>query len=471
MGTLHYTADSKKRGVVLSTLNVGSESFGAPMPVFGVRTGTNPVPDKEWIAVNNFPNTPNLNRLAAAFTLEPPSITASGGMTSQSYFTYSNDGGHSWSPTNRIGPLNTSGSQVLLLPDGALVVIYWHFLNGYEMEGSSRIELQRSGDGGQTFGAPVTVASIPQLYEAPNTLNGNFFPSACSDRQAGVLYVTYNAVTNSTPLIMFTRSIDKGTTWSKPIKVNDTPGRKSVFNPAIAATPDGQHVTIVFYDTRNDPSGGLFVDAYLAESFDGGITWEGDVRLSEFPSDMRFAPKLMDLYSVGEYFGIVPALSFSTPGAAVWIDTRSGDPDPYLARITRTKGAPFEAWRKLRFSTNDLANATVSGENADTDGDGIPNLAEYAFGLEPGHPDQSPLRVFRSGPASAYRIAYERLAVLSAIRFEWQTSTDLINWTTLVPPLEIVGPGRDPSMEHVDVGFSGGCGDACFFCFTLQHSP
>ncbi|MEO8427659.1 MAG: hypothetical protein ABI651_11175, partial [Verrucomicrobiota bacterium] len=96
--------------------------------------------------------------------------------------------------------------------------------------------------------------------------------------------------------------------------------------------------------------------------------------------------------------------------------------------------------------------------------------AEYAFGLEPGHADQSPLRAFRSGPSYSNRISYERLAVLSDIHFEWQTSTDLINWSKAVPPLEIVGPGRDPSMEHVEVGFPGGC-DACFFRLILKQSP
>ena len=55
---------------------------------------------------------------------------------------------------------------------------------------------------------------------------------------------------------------------------------------------------------------------------------------------------------------------------ACWIDTRSGSSDPFSARIERTKGATFQTWRKLRFSTNDLANLAVSGEGADPDGDG-----------------------------------------------------------------------------------------------------
>ena len=65
--------------------------------------------------------------------------------------------------------------------------------------------------------------------------------------------------------------------------------------------------------------------------------------------------------------------------------------------INRTKGTTFDTSRKLRFSTNDLANLAVSGENGDQDSDGIPNLAEYAFGLEPNRTDVNLLGISR-GP-------------------------------------------------------------------------
>ncbi|MCI0538813.1 MAG: hypothetical protein L0Z50_26710, partial [Verrucomicrobiales bacterium] len=59
---------------------------------------------------------------------------------------------------------------------------------------------------------------------------------------------------------MFTRSIDRGKTWSIPIPVNDTPAKRSVFTPAIAASPDGQHLVIEFYDRRNDTGSGYLTD-------------------------------------------------------------------------------------------------------------------------------------------------------------------------------------------------------------------
>ena len=228
------------------------------------------------------------------------------------------------------------------------------------------------------------------LYTEPITMGRSVADtSATCDRQAGVIYVTHQAMVgvapNRTPSILFTRSIDRGLTWSPPVAVNDTPNRGGAFNPCVAVSPDGQHVTIAFYDKRHNTvtTGGNLVDYYLAESFDGGETWGPNLRLSDVSSDLRKAPLTADGRMLADYQGIVPALNFDAPGVAIWIDTRTGNPDPYSVRIQRTKGTTFETWRKLRFSTNDLANAATSGPDADRDGDGIPNLPNTRSATNP----------------------------------------------------------------------------------------
>src|SRR5437867_3780874 len=291
------------------------------------------------------------------------------------------------------------------------------------------------------------------------------FPSACSDRQTGVIYVAYQAFGDGRRRsIMFTKSIDKGRTWSTPVPVNDTPNNLSVFNPAVAVSPDGQHVIVEFYDKRNQTtaSAGNNADLYLAESFDGGDSWEPNIRLSDFSSDLRRAAVRGGSGGagvlLGDYQAIVPSLNFDTPGVAVWIDTRAGNNDPYAVRISRTKGTTFDTWRKLRFSTNDLANAAISGDNADPDGDGISNLAEYAFGLEPVRADTSPLKISK-GPGNTpptVLVAYERLAVLGDIQFSWQVSDNLVSWAAVSDEQEKITPGRDPSMQHVEASFPVG---------------
>ncbi|MCZ7639720.1 MAG: glycoside hydrolase [Verrucomicrobia bacterium] len=106
----------------------------------------------------------------------------------------------------------------------------------------------------------------------------------------GVLYVAYQAYWLGEPRILFTRSPDQGRTWTGPVPVNDTPNQRSVFNAAIAVTPDGQHVSVIFNDKRHDDGSGRWVDVYLAESFDGGLTWKPNLRLTEMASDLQLAP-------------------------------------------------------------------------------------------------------------------------------------------------------------------------------------
>jgi hypothetical protein len=45
--------------------------------------------------------------------------------------------------------------------------------------------------------------------------------------------------------------------------------------------------------------------------------------------------------------------------------------------------APLEAWRTSYFSPSELANPNISGDTAGPDGDGIPNLLEYALNGRP----------------------------------------------------------------------------------------
>lgn len=48
---------------------------------------------------------------------------------------------------------------------------------------------------------------------------------------------------------------------------------------------------------------------------------------------------------------------------------------------------PIDAWRASRFTPTELTDWGFSGDGADPDGDGVVNLLEYAFGLEPKIPD------------------------------------------------------------------------------------
>jgi hypothetical protein len=223
--------------------------------------------DKYWIAINTFRDSPTVNRIAVAFTLQ--------GGSNQIHSLYSDDGGSTWSPLHALGSTNVTDALPYFLPDGSLAVLYRRDLHGY-LTGTDLIELVVSQDGGASFGPPLRVLDLrgldpgsPKNYADPVAF-GWSDPIACTDRQAGVIYAAI-AASNSVPCILFTKSIDRGLTWSKAVAVNDTPAGKGVFLPTLAASPDGQHVMITFYDKRNDAGQGNFADFYLAESFDAEI--------------------------------------------------------------------------------------------------------------------------------------------------------------------------------------------------------
>ena len=425
--------------VVLSRSPDGGKTFGEPLTVFSEsRTGF--YPDKNWLTINTFAATPDVNRVVATFTYFTPTNNVI-------YSTLSDDQGESWSTPQAISPANCQGSQPVFLPDGSLVVVYWNIGNGW-------IELARSPDGGQTFGARSRVAPVTTTSD-PVARDSVLLPAATTDRENGVIYVTYKALVGW-PRVMFTKSIDQGATWTPPIPISDNPSGHSVFAPAIAVSPDGQHVTVAFYDNRNDTGQGTMVDFYLAQSFDGGATWGANLRLTEVSSDLLLAPLTPQGRMVGDYFGIVPALRFDIPAVAVWIDTRSGSPDPYGVRINRIQGSTYATWQRLRFSPDDVNNPAVSGPEADPDHRGLPNLLQYALGggaLTPvtnSLAANAPASSLASGPV----LTYAASPVLADLAVTWLSSSNLADWVPATPVSQRFLSGTQGGIQPTEVTFA-----------------
>ncbi len=360
--------------VVVSRSIDGGTTWSAPATVFE-STSSLLGPDKNWLAVNDYAGTPTAGRLVSTWsnfirnttgaTLGIPLVAS-----------VSDDRGVTWSSPVELTPQGSlhQGTQPVFLPDGTLAVVYIAFLDPNNVSRFS-IHCQHSPDGGRTFPrAASTIVAAVAGWDDPELRDGVFLPSAAVARQTGEIFVTYTAVVGGSPRVMVTKSADRGATWTAPVVASDQPAGVSVMNPAVAASPDGRTVSVFFIDKRDAPGGRGFVDHYAALSFDGGATWQPNLRLSEMSSDIRFGAATSRGIMLGDYLGLAPALTADQPCVAIWCDTRTGDADPFTVRLAARPTADIEAWQ--------VAHG-IADLGADLDGDGHSARLEYALGNDP----------------------------------------------------------------------------------------
>ena len=353
-------------------------------------------PDKNWMAINTFPETATAGRVVVTFTL----FSNTGGTSRPIGRVLSDDKGQTWSPPAYIHDPNTDsqGSQPVFLPDGKLAISYWNFNKTPQTNVDDFIELVVSEDGGNTFGPPRFVTTVA-FYDHPRIRDAIVLPSMTASRGSGDLFIVYQARHDGgSPRIMFTKSTDQGASWTTPIPISDNPAGLAVINPAVAASPDGQKIDVAFYDARDNPDSLTRLDMYLAQSFDGGATWQPNIRLTPVSTDAALAPMSGNNpnnpnFMLGDYQGIAESTNANVPAVPLWIDTRTGNPDPFVARIGSSPTVNFTAWQASRLSLGQINDPAAGGEAGDADGDGEQNAAEYKYGTEP----NDPLSVFHTG--------------------------------------------------------------------------
>jgi hypothetical protein len=193
-------------------------------------------------------------------------------------------------------PFGTGNSVVL--SDGTFLMTFfeWNDRKNIAPEPSSdkatgSVKLLRSGDGGEHFEKADVVSDwhgcsgwTPGMpYLAADDGDGPFRDH---------VYITWTDRRSGRCEILFSRSSDKGKTWSKPITVNDdqSPKNRSAGRdhsvPAVAVNRNGV-VGVSWYDRRDsaDNVGGWY--SRFAASWDGGETFSRSVRVSESPQELR----------------------------------------------------------------------------------------------------------------------------------------------------------------------------------------
>jgi len=105
----------------------------------------------------------------------------------------------------------------------------------------------------------------------------------------------------------------------------------------------------------------------------GTLSWaDGDI------SPKTFDVGLLNDQQTGTNKTVFLALSNAIGGATL------GSQSNAVLTITNTTPPPsaYAAWKSNHFGIN-ANNTAVAGDNSDPDGDGIPNILEYAFGSDP----------------------------------------------------------------------------------------
>jgi len=213
------------------------------------------------------------------------------------YVLYSRHGAQNWHRSTPSTGLFAIGVNVSVAGDGTVYATWEDFVRG-------NILVVKSTDVGVSWGTPNVVTHYRistfvggsyRLLIPPRNVRGIVpFPmsgvSPIGGLQAGRLYSAYtdeDLVLDGSTSIYVRYSDDGGMTWSAECKVNDDTVHAYHFQPAIAVAPDG-FVGVSFYDTRRDPQNKKKTDQFISFSYDGGMTWTANSRVTEDQSDETF---------------------------------------------------------------------------------------------------------------------------------------------------------------------------------------
>ena len=149
------------------------------------------------------------------------------------------------------------------------------------------------------------------------------FPSLAAGPNSS-LYVAWSDGRNGDEDVFLRRSGDGGTTWSPPLRVNDSRqgDGTSQYLPRVAVAATGR-VDVLFLDRRRDPTN-VKADAFLASSHDRGRSF-ANTRLSSQSFDAQIGNGTP--HGDPDFGSRLGLSSLDRRSLAVWTDTRLGTRD------------------------------------------------------------------------------------------------------------------------------------------------
>jgi hypothetical protein len=302
----------------------------------------------------------------------------------------STDHGLTFSRPTRITPValgTASFADLAVGPDGAVYLTFLTYPSASNP--STDVWLSKSTNGGTTFGPPAHVASIVQFDSSQYSGNGfsdcgdgpfacptgftfsRFFSSSAVAADAVGVHVVWSARTTSGQAKIFVRNSPDGISWPTPATTLDSVAAGHQWFPDIASS--GGVTSVVFYDSRADPAyapslppgntagganSGNVVNAYVAQSVNGGVSWS-ETQVSSAGSN--FGWETHGSRRVGFWGDYLYISAVGGTVRAAWTDSRDLVPgsDP------RETGADddadgFDVFQPCTYVPNDINAASYS---------------------------------------------------------------------------------------------------------------
>ncbi len=232
---------------------------------------------------------------------------------------------------------NSAGDVFVFWPDG---------------DGSHKIRMAKSTDGGATFGSPVEIATINassrKISIPADTgrqtrvfVTGGCYKTATKD----LVYAMWpdlsgesgctsgggpgsDTTSSCKERIWFARSTDGGSTWESPFMINNQSSKNDQFYSHLCVDETDGKLVAIYYDTVDD-SGRLKSDIWMQSSADDGQTWSNATKLTTAQTDETVSSANANQY--GDYIGLT---GYAGNFFACWTDRRSGT-------VEEIWGAPF----------------------------------------------------------------------------------------------------------------------------------
>ena len=218
------------------------------------------------------------------------------------------------------------------------VFVFWQ-----DADGSRKIYLTKSTDGGATFGSVITVASIfansrKLSIPADSSRKSRVYVSAGCYRSAADDFVCLvwadlsgesGCTTGSGPgtstssscktRVWFASSNNGGSTWSSPVMINNQSGKNDQAFPRLVVDETDGTLMVAYYDTVADPNR-IKTDLYVQTSADFGATWSAATKITTGETD-ETASTADSGNQYGDYIGLTGNAGVFFPA---WTDRRGG---------------------------------------------------------------------------------------------------------------------------------------------------